>query len=800
MLTPFQVNSTPIGSKTSSHNEGGVVLEQGDWNEETARLNFVLAEVHAQIERAQADFRGVREDMIHDRREFWDEFRFKPGEIYETVGAVLQQNKMLAEGERRFRQTAQSLRDLSRLERSPYFGRVDFAEPRADAAEKIYIGVASLRTADDDFLIYDWRAPIASLYYDQGPGTASYMSPMGEVTGQMLLKRQFVISEGRLRMMFDTGVTIGDELLMEALSGHSDAAMHAIVATIQREQNLVIRDDSHRLLIVLGSAGSGKTSVALQRVAYLLYRHRDSLRADQMVLFSPNSLFNSYVATVLPELGEEPLQQTTFQQLLDRRLGQTYRVEDAYDQLEGLLAAQDPALRSARLEGIRFKSSTAFQDILDRYAARLRQEGMLFEPVRFRGKEIVSVQAMRSRFAAFGPDVAASTRVSVIHDWIAEKLAAFERRESQEDWVDEEVQLLGPEEFQSADMKVGRRRRGAGEDHMEAVRGHLGSKIVHKNLQSARTWVEQRQYVDLERLYLRLFKDQSLMGELAAAADLPDGWYEIRRDTRERLERTILPYEDATPLLYLDALVRGARVNRSARHVIVDEAQDYSPLQFEVLRHLFPSARLTLLGDPDQTVSAAPSALAAPEGLAAQYGPDETEVVRLRQSYRSTREIVEFTRRLLPAEDIVPFERHGEKPAVVRVQSRAELAARIAEAIAQLQRDGQETIAVICKTARESEEAFGALEPRLALQLIAKDASSFTRGVLVLPGYLAKGLEFDAVIIYDASAGVYGSLEERGLLYTACTRAMHRLRLYTVGELSPILRAVDATTYEEAAR
>ena len=785
----------------SQPTEGGVVLEQGDWIEETERLHLVLAEVRAQQDRARAEFSDVREDMVRDRREFWDEFRFKPGELYETLGAVLQQNKMLAEGERRFRQAAQTLRDLGRLERSPYFGRVDFAERGAGEPEKIYIGVASLRTADDDFLVYDWRAPIASLYYDQGPGTASYMSPMGEVSGQMHLKRQFVISEGQLRMMFDTGVTIGDELLMEALSGHSDAAMHAIVATIQREQNLVIRDDRHRLLIVLGSAGSGKTSVALQRVAYLLYRHRDTLRADQMVLFSPNALFNSYVATVLPELGEEPLQQTTFQQLPGHRLGRTYRLEDAYDQLEDLMATPDQEARSVRLEGIRYKSSPAFRHVLDRYAEGLRREGLVFVPVRFRGKEIVSARAMQSRFEAFGPDVPVSTRVSVIHDWIVEKVAAFEKRESQEDWVDEEVQLLGPEEFQRADLKVGRRRTGAPVDQVEAVRGHLGAKIVHRNLQSAKQWVEQRQYVDLEGLYLRLFKDRDLLSAVAAKEPLPRRWDAIRRDTLARLERTILPYEDATPLLYLDTLVRGARVNRSARHVIVDEAQDYSPLQFEVLRRLFPSARLTLLGDPHQTVSAAPSALTSPEDLQEHVGPGEMEVVRLRQSYRSTREIVEFTRSLLPTgADIVPFERRGEKPQIVRVANRQDLGERIALDIASLRREGLETVAVICKTARESREAFSALQSRVDLQLIEKDASSFSRGVLVLPGYLAKGLEFDAVIIFDASAQVYGGPEELGLLYTACTRAMHRLHLYTAGDLSPLLAAADPGTYVEGAR
>ncbi len=772
------------------------MLEQSDWNQESARLEQVPVEVRAQLEEAQAEFRGVREDMIHARREFGGEFRFKPDDIWETVAAVLQQNKMLSEGERRYRQAAQSLRNLDRLERSPYFGRVDFQEQGADAADRIYIGVASLRTGDDDFLVYDWRAPVASLYYDQGPGPASYTSPTGGVRGQMLLKRQFVISEGQLRLMFDTGVTIGDELLMEALSGHADAEMHSIVATIQREQNRVIRDDAHRLLIVLGVAGSGKTSAALQRVAYLLYRHRDTLQAKQMVLFSPNALFNSYVATVLPELGEEPIHQTTFQKYLEKRLGRIFRVEDAYDQLEGVLALQEPQVRSVRLQGIRYKSSVAFQEILSRYATRLQREGMIFSPIRFRGREIVSTGELQSRFGAFGRDVRVSTRVSLLRDWLMETLTAFERRESQEDWVLEEMQLLDAEAFQQAEVKAGRRKRGKEFDQVDAVRGNLSQGIAHKNLQPTRTWVDQRQFVDLRTLYLRLFKEPALLAELAPSDSVPDSWPQICCETLERLEQGLLPYEDATPLLYFDGLVRGAHANRNVRHVIVDEAQDYSPLQLEVLRHRFPDASVTLLGDLHQSVSPAHCALAQPEVLQTHYAPGAVEVVHLCQSYRSTREIAEFTRSLLPAgADIQPFDRRGEKPLLTTVSGRADLPARIAEDVGRLQREGQQTIAVICKTSRESEEAFAALNPRLTMQLIRKDASAFSRGVLVLPGYLAKGLEFDAVIIFDASSSTYGSIEERGLLYSACTRAMHRLHLYAAETLSPILASADRQTY-----
>ena len=735
--------------------------------------------------------------MVHERKEFWDEFRFKPDDLLETVTTVLQQNKMLSEGERRFRQAAQSVRDLSRLERSPYFGRVDFLEPGAASAEAMYIGVASLRNAADDFLVYDWRAPIASLYYDHGPGPASYLSPMGEVHGEMLLKRQFVISEGRLKLMFDTGVTIGDELLMQALSGHSDTRMHGIVATIQREQNRVIRDDAHRVLVVLGAAGSGKTSVALQRAAYLLYRHRDTWKADHMVLFSPNALFSSYVATVLPELGEEPLHQTTFQGDLQRRLGNAFRIEDAYDQLEGFLALQDPKARAARLNSISYKSSAPFQDVLERYAALLLEGGMAFVPVRFHGRDIVSAAELQARFAAFAPGVGVSARVGQLRDWLMSRLRKLERAESQEEWVSDEMQLLDTEDFQKAYLQFGRRKSRDAADQVEAMRTHLGAKIARNGLQPVKAWVDRLQFVDLRALYVRLFAEETLLSELGPTEGVPEGWPEIRRETLARLQGAEVPYEDATALLYLDTLVRGANPSRNVRHLIVDEAQDYSPLQLELLRRLFPTAAMTLLGDLQQAVSPAPSALAGRKVLQRHYAPGAVEVLALRQSYRSTREIVEFTRGLLPSgNDIVPFERHGEKPMLVTVADRSDLPSTIAADIADLQRQGHQTIAVICKTALESREAFAALEPTIPLQLIEKDASAFSTGALVLPGYLAKGLEFDAVIVFDASESTYGALEERGLLYSACTRAMHSLHVYAAGRLSPILSAADPLTYK----
>ena len=264
----------------------------------------------------------------------------------------------------------------------PYFGRIDFIEEGVSTEEQIYIGISTL--ADDsgeDFLIYDWRAPISSVYYDYQPGDASYVTPGGVIKGRLEKKWQYLIRGGVLQSMFDTSLTIGDEILQEVLGKGTDKHMHSIVATIQQDQNRIIRHDHGKLLIVHGAAGSGKTSAALQRIAYLLYKYRESLNADQIILFSPNTLFNSYVSNVLPELGEENMQQVTFQEYLNHRLSKNFQVENPYDQLEFVLTADNTPSYQSRVEGIRFKASPLFFEAIETYRKSLEVSGMRFKDV-----------------------------------------------------------------------------------------------------------------------------------------------------------------------------------------------------------------------------------------------------------------------------------------------------------------------------------------------------------------------------------------------------------------------------------
>lgn len=310
--------------------------------------------------------------------------------------------------------------------------------------------------------------------------------------------------------------------------------------------------------------------------------------------------------------------------------------------------------------------------------------------------------------------------------------------------------------------------------------------------------VKKLGFLDIPAIYRQLFADPTLAKDALGVTDLPETWPDICRQTVAKLEQKELFYEDATPLLYLKTRLEGLETNRSIRHIFIDEAQDYSPFQFFFLKRLFPRSKMTILGDFNQAVFSHTPVHHNMAELSSLYGKEQTELVELKRSYRSTFPIIEFTRHLAEnKEAIEPFERPGSKPTVTEVQNRKELHNRILHRIETLLKDGHETIAVICKTAAESQKVFDALNKATAepVQLITKESVEFHPGILVIPVYLAKGIEFDAVILYDASGDQYHRENERKLLYTACTRAMHALHLYCLGKMSPFIKEVPEDTY-----
>ncbi|WP_047153492.1 RNA polymerase recycling motor HelD [Aneurinibacillus tyrosinisolvens] len=777
-------------------------MAEKEWQKEQTRVDEVVHQISEQMDSLQQQVGEIKTDIVHIRKNFWDDVTVNfddAHEAAETYASMKQQAEVLSERERSHRHARERLKKLMRLKQSPYFGRIDFTEEGSRQTERIYLGLASCLDENEEyFLVYDWRAPVSSLYYDYAPGPVEYETPGGTVEGVMELKRQYIIRDGHIRSMFDTGVTVGDELLQQVLGRQADAQMKSIVATIQREQNQIIRNEKSRLLIVQGAAGSGKTSAALQRVAYLLYRYRETLRAENIMLFSPNPMFNSYVSTVLPELGEENMQQTTFQEYLEHEIGRTFQLEDPFAQMEYTLTSMDEARYAERIEGIRYKASVDFMHVIEQYAKSLGRQGMIFKTLRFRDRTLISADQMKEYFYALDPSISIPNRMRLLTEWLLKELKEQARLERKKQWVEDEVQLLDKDTYTRVYQKLRSKKQYTEDtfDDFDREQRLLANVVVQEQFKPLRMRVKRLKFIDMPAIYRELFAHPGNIASFAPDGKIPENWAAICEDTAQRLDRSVLGYEDATPFLDLKERLEGFQTNTSIRHVFIDEAQDYSPFQFAFIKRLFPRAKMTVLGDLNQGIYVHAAASGDFASLSSLYEDEQTERFVLTRSYRSTRPIVEFTRRLIQGgEEIEPFNREGCKPALIRAADEADLAARISRRIRELQAEGHETVAVICKTVRESQEAYEMMKSEVPLRLIGKETVSFEKGTVVIPAYLAKGVEFDAVIIYNGSQARYGRESERRLFYTACTRAMHELSIYFTGETSPFLSALPQDTY-----
>lgn len=762
---------------------------------EQERLENVIETISEQISKLESDTGKLRNEVVNIRRHFWDEVKVNLDtfdDYLETIIGLRQQAQALSVNQSTHRHSYNRLTALRRMYETPFFGRIDFHEEGESVTDNIYIGISTLTDkSGENFLIYDWRAPISSVYYDYPPGPASYTTPGGVICGELKNKWQYIIHDGKIESMFDTNVTIGDEILQKVLGNGTDKHMHNIVASIQQEQNKIIRHDHGHLLIVQGAAGSGKTSAALQRIAYLLYKYRDWLKADQIILFSPNAMFNNYVSRVLPELGEENMEQVTFQEYLDHHLSGTFQVENSYEQLEYVLTAS-PMEQSyrPRTASIKYKASNDFFESIMSYRKALEESGMVFKGIKFRGKPLVTANQIKERFYQYNTSLRFHNRIEKLKEWLEKIIKETEKLERKKQWVQEEIELLSKDEYQKVYNQL-LEKHGFSEDSFDDYEKEnklLSQMIVRKKMKPLRKWIHSLDFIDFTGIYKQLFTDQEKIN-LLKKRNIPKEWNDICLLTVKMLDDGKLLYEDATPFLLLKELIQGFQMNSSIKHVLIDEAQDYSPFQFEFLKRLFPAAKLTVLGDFNQAIFAHASEMVDFHILTNLYGQEETDIIRLSRSYRSTKQITDFTRELLiQGNQIIAFERWGEKPELTKLSNRDELHRQITSKVVELKERQFNTIAIICKSAAESKSAYEGLSHIEELKLVKSSSIEYEQGVVVIPAYLAKGIEFDAVIIYDASDEVYGDESLRRLFYTACTRAMHYLHLYSVGEPSSFLQ------------
>lgn len=627
---------------------------------------------------------------------------------------------------------------LEKMIKSPYFARIDFKFDDEDEFEKIYIGRSSLRkNSYQEMYVYDWRSPIASIFYRFMTGEAFYDAPCGRVTGELNLKRQYEIKNGILEYFFDSDVQIVDEFLRQLLSQNTTAKMKAIVETIQHEQDVVIRDMENDLLMVQGVAGSGKTSIALHRAAYLMYQGlQTKLSANNIMIISPNSIFEQYISNVLPELGEDNVISSVFEDILSALLiGR--KIQSRNDFLENLIV--NSKYKEISRNSIEFKTSSFFREILDQFLIDIPRQWIEFEDVYYEGKCVVSRQILKDKILG-RTETPLGIKLEQLEDYILE-------------------QIFGT---------------GKG-------RGHKEEKNLIK--QEIQKFIK----IDIVELYKILFSNEAYFYSLLQNSNLSQGIKSIWEYTRENLEADRLYYDDAIAIAYLYLKIYGTNKYKNIKQVVIDEAQDYYPLQYEIFNLLFSNAKFTILGDMKQTL-AKKEDISFYEQIQKILNKKKSSLIMLDKSFRCTNEILNFSLKFIEkSSQIKSFNRNGDSPKVYIADNSEIFIDEIVKEINLCQEKGFQSICLICKTEKNSIYLFNKIKHKLDIQLIKNGSVSDLQGVFILPVYMSKGLEFDAVLICDADSQNYHDEDDKNLLYVACTRALHKLSLFCENEVSPLI-------------
>ena len=596
---------------------------------------------------------------------------------------------------------------LTKILAIPYFGRIDFLEKKENSkVMPIYIGIHTFYDPESRAtLIHDWRAPVSSMFYDHELGEAGYRSPSGEIKGEISLKRQYRIRGGKMEFMIESALTVHDDILQKELSSNADDKMKNIVATIQREQNRIIRNEDIRTLIIQGVAGSGKTSIALHRIAYLLYTFRDSISSKDILIISPNKVFSDYISNVLPELGEETVPETSMEQILSGVLEHKYKYQTYFGLVNELLEKPSSSL----IDRIAYKASFGFISELDKFILHI--ENTYFKAA----------------------DVKLTKYNTIPAPFIEEQYLRFNRYPI-------------------------RRRFDAMADYMLDM---LKIQYTFTVTTTGRNLLKKE-----IRLMFAGNNDIQVYKDFFKWTNNP-GMFKMRKGHT-------LEYSDLAPLAYLHLALEGnGNQPFRVKHLLIDEMQDYSPIQYKVIQKLFP-CRKTVLGDAGQSVN--PYGSSTAETI--QKSLTASEIMKLCKSYRSTFEITDFAQKIHPNAELEPVARHGEKPQILQFGSAVEELSGIMGLISTYRKSGYKSLGIICKTEQQARKMADMLKSYANdISFLSSQSSAFVQGIVITSAHMAKGLEFDEVIIPQTDERNYRSEIDKSMLYVAVTRAMHRLTL-----------------------
>ncbi|MDF2595029.1 MAG: helicase [Clostridia bacterium] len=573
---------------------------------------------------------------------------------------------------------------LENLIKSPYFARIDFRFDGEDLFEKIYIGRSPLMEDHSyEMYIYDWRSPIASMFYRFVTGQAFYDAPDGRITGEVNLKRQYEISNGVLEYFFDADVQIVDEFLRKLLSQNTSSKMKTIVETIQKEQDIVIRDMENSLMMVQGVAGSGKTSIALHRAAYLMYQGLSSkLSANNILIISPNSLFEQYISNVLPELGEDHVVSVVFEEMLTTLL-QHQPIQSRNQFLENLITSSQ--YRNLIKSSIEFKTSHKFLEILNLFVDDLPCKWIDFDDVYYEGSLIVSKEILQDKIVSGRQETPLGLKLKQLADYI--------------------LGLI-----------------------YETSKNPINKSEISKVKKDIQKFTE----LDVEALYKKLFSDKEYFYSLSKGFELPDYIKDILLFTEENLNTSFLYYDDAIVLAFLNLKINGADDYKNIKQVVIDEAQDYYPLHYELFNLLFPNSKFTILGDINQTLEKKED-LSLYEQIRKILNKKKSSLVTMDKSFRCTNEILIYSSKFIDqSAKIKSFNRKGDEPQVYASDSQLALNDRIISEVKFCLEKGYQSVGLICKTEKNALSLFEFLKDKIDIQLIKNESTAdcrFTWGI-----------------------------------------------------------------------
>lgn len=731
---------------------------------EKFHLNSIKLYIKEQLEKESKVRVNKRNDLITARKDMYDNTIHSSND-FDKLSDAVQYLSSLEVQTNDYRSIDARINKYEKMLNTPYFARIDFTEEGCDL-ESIYIGLGNL--ADNkthQVYICDWRAPISSIFYRYGLGKASYKAPYGMISGDIQLKRQFDIKNGELKHFLDSSLTIMDDILKLALSQNSSPKMKNIVETIQREQDIIIRDIENDVLIVQGVAGSGKTSIALHRVAFLLYHGLNTnLKINNIVLIAPNTLFEKYIDNVLPELGEKNIKTLTQEDIFNDVFENSLKINNRNSLIEKIVNIPDLEKKTLIKSSMNFKLSKDFILILERFLDYYTHRMIEFSDVYYNSDCIVNRHLLKDELIKYNNNMPLEKSLATIEARITSKIHELRK-----------MRLVKLEKFVSNYP-----------EHSFEIKSYA-RLLSLKESSVLKKEIYKFTRIDALQMYKKLIRNKYLFYKLSYGINLPENIETILSFTNNNLENSFLEYEDGMALLYLKLKMSGCSLYKDVKQVVVDEAQDYYPLQYEILKRAFKDAKYTIMGDINQSIEKEAN-LSIYDDIKAVLNKKRCSTVFMKKSFRCSYEISRFSSYFIDETiDIESVDRHEDKPKVHSAIDHAQLEASIIDEIIECRKAGYESIAIICKSMSDSENLYNKIGIKAGAILINSNSYEISAGVSILPIYMAKGLEFDAVILYQTNDDNYNNIYDKKLLYIGCTRALHKLSMFYIGEISRLI-------------